>query len=538
MSYPKIINKDFYKKFNEKFKEFRVPKKKKTFEQICFPKEYKHQIQQQLLENVMTPGSPYRGLLIYHKIGSGKTCTSIRIAQNWKKKKMNIIILVPAFLKDNYYDELRSQCVNFEFISKKDAETLNNSKYNSDIYKNIIKKSNKLIDKHYKIYSYNKFFDMIDKKNIRLSNTLMIIDEIQNIVSDDGIYYSKLYKLINRKHNNFKLVIMSGTPIFDKPHEIALTINLLLSDTKMPIGNDFYNLFVKNNTIYNINLFKQFIKGYISYYGGAPSYVYPKIKTQYLKCKMTDYQFNIYKKYIKKNGTDFFSKERIASNFVFPNKISYKNNYKNIKKNIKQYSIKIYYLLKLIKKSKGNIFIYSNFINNGGILHLARILEIYGYNNYSKNGSGKNTFAIWSSSESPHYKNTIKNIFNNVNNIDGKFIKIIIGSPSIKEGISLFNVRQVHILEPYWNFSRLDQIIGRAYRYCSHKFLPKKDRNVVIYIYLSVYKNFHTIDSHILDMAINKKKIIKDFESVLKESAIDCYLFKNAHDNDSIKCDK
>ena len=37
------------------------------------------------------------------------------------------------------------------------------------------------------------------------------------------------------------------------------------------------------------------------------------------------------------------------------------------------------------------------------------------------------------------------------------------------EGISLTGVRQVHIMEPYWNVSRLDQVIGRAVRYCSHK---------------------------------------------------------------------
>ena len=54
------------------------------------------------------------------------------------------------------------------------------------------------------------------------------------------------------------------------------------------------------------------------------------------------------------------------------------------------------------------------------------------------------------------------------------------------EGISLSCVRQVHILEPFWNYVRIDQVLGRAIRMKSHLNLPKEDRNVEQYLYLSI----------------------------------------------------
>ena len=62
------------------------------------------------------------------------------------------------------------------------------------------------------------------------------------------------------------------------------------------------------------------------------------------------------------------------------------------------------------------------------------------------------------------------------------------------EGISLFCVRQVHILEPFWNYVRIDQVLGRAIRMKSHIQLPKEDRNVEQYLYLSTLPEGTTIE--------------------------------------------
>ena len=103
-------------------------------------------------------------------------------------------------------------------------------------------------------------------------------------------------------------------------------------------------------------------------------------------------------------------------------------------------------------------------------------------------------------------------------------------SPAGSEGISLLNVEQVHILEPYWNEVRIDQLIGRAIRQCSHKDLPMKDRHVDVFRYKAVKLNkVITTDEKIEILALNKAKLINNFLILIKQAAIDCELFKNVN---------
>jgi ABC-type dipeptide/oligopeptide/nickel transport system ATPase component len=134
-----------------------------------------------------------------------------------------------------------------------------------------------------------------------------------------------------------------------------------------------------------------------------------------------------------------------------------------------------------------------------------------------------------------------KAVFNKNSNTRGQKIKVIIGSPSVAEGHSFKNCRNVHIMEPYWNQSKLDQIIGRAVRYCSHKLLDEDKRNVKVYIYIAIHEKIkESIDEYIRKLANKKDQLIKEFEYALKEIAIDCKLFKNANqfkNENSIVCD-
>jgi superfamily II DNA or RNA helicase len=140
-------------------------------------------------------------------------------------------------------------------------------------------------------------------------------------------------------------------------------------------------------------------------------------------------------------------------------------------------------------------------------------------------------------------KEEIKKVFNQKENMDGSKIKIMLGSPSIKEGVSLLRVEEIHILEPYWNLSRIQQIIGRGIRFCSHKDLPKYKQVVNVYLYLATHqKEEQTIDEYIWSLAKNKNKLIEQFEQILKENAIDCELFhtRNYYKTDEQKliCNK
>lgn len=76
--------------------------------------------------------------------------------------------------------------------------------------------------------------------------------------------------------------------------------------------------------------------------------------------------------------------------------------------------------------------------------------------------------------------------FRDRKNMYGEEIKIIIGTRIISEGLDFKFLRQVHILEPWYNLSRHEQIIGRAIRYLSHKDLPLEEQNSEIYQYASI----------------------------------------------------
>lgn len=563
--YPKVKDKLFYKKINQIFKKFKIKDEEKTLKEICYPKKYKLQLPQNFVKEFINPSTPYKGLLIFHQIGAGKTCASVAIAEKWKRRK-NILVVTPASLMGNYYKEIRSLCTGDEYI--KNRNKINSLKPNSKEYKDIIKKVNKKIDKYYTVLSYNKFVEKLEKYRINLKNTLLIIDEVQNIVSETGKFYKVINRAIQRAPNDLRVVLLSGTPMFDKPIEIALTLNLLRLPKLFPTGKAFNDMFLQQKInkkgeitykVKNMKLFKNYIRGYISYYRGAPQVAFPKKNLNIVNCRMSDYQYKSYKTVASQEGpfrtgdilklsNNFFSGSRQLSNIAFPKKRigedgfrSFRGHYLELY-NLREYSVKFFKILHKIKKSTGPVFVYSNFKEFGGLKSFIKVLKFHKFKNYKEHGEGKRRFAIWSGSERHEFKEEIKNVFNQYSNKEGGKIKVLLGSPSIKEGVTLLRVEQVHVMEPYWNLSRFQQVIGRAIRYCSHKDLPKRDRFVDIFLYLAYHpKDKETVDKYIFNMSLTKEGIISKFEMALKEAAVDCKL--NYHGNvqkkrDHIKCIK
>ena len=553
------------------YKKYKIKDSKLNLKDICYPNKFKLQPQQLFLSDYIY-NSDIHGLLIYHQIGSGKTCTAINIAEKFKKKH-KIMIVLPAALVGNFKGELLSNCPGENlYITEKEKTELMTVDHTSKRYKEIYSIVEKRINKYYQIYSYHKFVDLVQENKIKLKNTILIIDEIQNMISITGTFYKTLKDIIFKTDiNTYKLFLLSATPMFDRPGEIALTLNLLRPKELLPIGNDFNNTFlipIKSNSgtnyrVTNINLFNKQIKNLVSYYRGAPPQAYPKAEFKVVRCNMSNFQYKSYLTILNKMNDsikgsfknvdilklpeDFFLGPRILSNIAFPNKSIGEIGFSSFKDdkldNIQKYSIKFYKILKRIKKSEGPIFIYSNFKDIGGLKSFIQFIEYYGYSNYKTNGPNKKSFAVWSGSESHHYKEEIKDIFNQKENADGSQIKIILGSPSIKEGVTLLRVDQIHILEPYWNLSRIQQIIGRGIRFCSHKDVPKARQLVKIYLYLATHPDEEqSIDEYIWSLAKKKSKLIEEFEHLLKESAIDCELFKARNyyktDEKSITCKK
>jgi DNA polymerase III delta prime subunit len=134
----------------------------------------------------------------------------------------------------------------------------------------------------------------------------------------------------------------------------------------------------------------------------------------------------------------------------------------------------------------------------------------------------------------------IRAVFNPIDNLDGKYIKCVLGSRVMNEGVSLENLGEIDLLDVYFNFGRVDQVVGRGIRNCSH-YQTINDLNR--YPEVKVYKFCITLDGErdeagklilsseeeLYQKAELKYLLIKTVERALKEVAVDCALNRNGN---------
>jgi len=260
MFYPEVTDKDFYEKIYLK-KEFRDTEIKIKYKNAGIQKEISKEFilapHQVFLKNYISPDTPYNGVLVYHSVGVGKTCTAISIAEGFKKtlKNMNKKILILSNLRYNFIDELYDsrkerrksnpeqvvQCTGKAYELGVDSVYLTRAQREKEILK--LKKM------YYQFFGYGQFANYVinntgdwdgseSKINEKVKNFIskefddrvIIIDEIQNIKTDKREGYIKkiqqILESIIKYGKNIKLVLMSATPMFDRPDEIIFYINL------------------------------------------------------------------------------------------------------------------------------------------------------------------------------------------------------------------------------------------------------------------------------------------------------------------------
>jgi len=186
--------------------------------------------------------------------------------------------------------------------------------------------------------------------------------------------------------------------------------------------------------------------------------------------------------------------------------------------------------------SPGKVMVYSNYVVMEGIDMLKVYYRLAGYKQYQQPDQKEYfSYCEYHGRIDPKDRTKAKTYYNSMDNIYGQKCKVIMISPSGTEGINLTNVRQEHIMEPYWTEVRIEQIIGRGIRQCSHKDLPLDERTVSVYRYRVIKPKVldeddttrTTTDEYIEDQAKAKDNLIQSFLSAMKESAVDCELFRS-----------
>ena len=223
-----------------------------------------------------------------------------------------------------------------------------------------------------------------------------------------------------------------------------------------------------------------------------------------------------------------------------------------------KYGAKISHVCQKILESTGIVLVYSQYID-GGIVPMALALEEMGFSRYSATQShNRNLFRKppspkidWKTMKpakdmedkssfqqakyvmitgdrnfSPNNAEDIKYVTEK-ENCYGKQVKVILISKAASEGVDFRNIRQTHILQPWYNMNRIEQTIGRSVRNQSHCDLPFQERNVEIYLHASILPKTPTqeaADLYVYRMAERKAKQIGQVTRLLKENAVDCVL--------------
>jgi hypothetical protein len=208
--------------------------------------------------------------------------------------------------------------------------------------------------------------------------------------------------------------------------------------------------------------------------------------------------------------------------------------------NIHQYSVKIHSILNSIVDSEGIVLIYSQYLDSG-LIPMALALEELGFRRTSANEKSTNflnnkkeknlKYAMITGDKRYTPDNGEKELalVNKTGNKDGSLCKVVLISMAGSEGLDFKNLRQVHILDPWYNLNRVDQIIGRAIRHCSHKDLPLTHRNCQVFLHGSQSRENQEecVDVMLYRQAEQKAQNIGSIQKLLKSVSVDCLVHKD-----------
>ena len=414
-------------------------------------------------------------------------------------------------------------------------------------------------------------------------NRLVIIDEAHNLretresSASEKIVSAAITK-IAKIARGMTLVLLTATPMYDSFEEILFYFNLFLWNEKIHKTNaDVLKVsafFTKDGDVAETKKsdFKKLCNRYVSYVKGENPFTFPfrlnppddliakRDRThdmegnriispiKYLtltRCPMSAYQSEIVRTLSRSTTVkEYRTICTLPGNGDLGDVMSVQGEqyrYRGVPflspKNISTYSAKFSTVLKCIAESKGIVFVYSNRVKMGAKL-FAMCLEEHGFSpaigdplmaetsgEVQRGASG--TYALFTSETTEaDIKNTLLRM-KRKDNMDGSKIRVVITSPKVSEGVDFRYVRQVHVLDPWYNMSRLEQVIGRGMRTCSHASLLPKEQNCTVYLHVNRHPadTQETHDEYVYREFVEKKAIgMAKVKQIMMGSAMDCTL--------------
>jgi DNA polymerase III delta prime subunit len=371
-SYPNVTDKDFLKKIYKK-REYNINyiEQRDIFNNyeeiqnyrndICEPDDFKLREQQKILTNFISPNTPYKGLLIMHGTGVGKTCTAISIAEQFKPtvKKYNTKIYVLTFgpnNKETFKNELlvctgETYLKNKEILNQMVKEEVNIHKkaainnalqyYKILSYKTFYKKvlGEKIIEKYSdektKAKKYKKTDEgdyereIVTDRITNMNNSVLIVDEAHNLTGNE---WGEALKKIIKSSTNLRVVLLTATPMKNLADDIVELLNFIIPEEnhlqrdRIFSSDKNYDMKIKEN---GLQYLREKSKGYVSFFRGNIPYTFarrvdkgiiPKglLFTPVIKCHMLPFQLKVYTHIVDNIDDALDRSSSTAANFVFP----------------------------------------------------------------------------------------------------------------------------------------------------------------------------------------------------------------------------
>lgn len=416
-------------------------------------------------------------------------------------------------------------------------------------------------------------------------NRLIIVDEAHNLRESSEGEAVKLVSLaleyVLKTARGITFVLLTATPMYDRFDELIYYFNLFLwNDRKISTKE-----IIKSSDIFLANgefkegkevEFRGWCQDYISFVKGENPFTFPfRLPPPDELVAENDREFDIEGAEIKEPRKYLVLTKSIVSELqadaikdlgvqattqsqllcVFPENKSFKDtfnsgesySYKNEPKflspsQVQTYSSKFGLIMDILAESKGLVFVYSNMVEYGAKL-FAMCLEEHGYepaigtkllsntsDEVPRGSSGKYVLFTSEITDSDIKKSMVR--LKRPENADGSDIRIVIASPKVSEGVDFRFIRQIHVLDPWFNMSRIEQVLGRGMRTCSHSLLPFEEQNCTVYLHVCRYpetkEKKETLDEYIYRTFVEEKAIkISKIKQVVMESAMDCDLQSN-----------
>ena len=189
-----------------------------------------------------------------------------------------------------------------------------------------------------------------------------------------------------------------------------------------------------------------------------------------------------------------------------------------------------------VKDNKNRVFLMYRTSDSGAIKEAKRFIYNNTWNDVLLEGNNK-------------YEDMIKQlkslvVQNSFNQKKGDIVKAMLITKSSSEGISLNNTRFVHIIDPYWNPSVTQQVIGRARRFGSHDTLDKSEQNIKVFKYFMEIKkqkdgmkSKDSTDVVLKKLSEGKLRVMNRFLDMIKSASVDCKVNKiKGEEQENYKC--